>query len=67
MTGVAHIDWAYATEKVYTRRDVDQLLAQQAERLGTINRVVQKGREFDVALQIVAVHRLPDGVLVEVR
>lgn len=58
----------YDTELVYTRRQMDKALEDQAKSF-TVNRVI---RSFDgtwngEAMMILAIHHTPEGVLVIVR
>lgn len=61
----------FDNELVYTRREVSKMLKEQAKEL-TVNRVVQSfngkyGPDCSVAMQILAIHKTPEGLLVIVR
>jgi hypothetical protein len=55
----------YETELVYTRKDLSEALAQQ-DKQNVINRVILSGKDCDVVLRIVAIHRTLEGTLVTV-
>lgn len=58
----------YETEPVFTRKQMDKALEEQARAL-TVNRVIRSfnGTWNGEALMILAIHRTPEGVLVIVR
>ena len=61
----------FDTEPVYTRRQMAEALERQAREY-TINRVIQSftgriGPNDSVAMQILAIHKTPEGVMVIVK
>lgn len=56
----------YDSELVYTRRDMDRMLQEQARRLTRVNRIIQKGKVTDLALQILEIYPTPEGLLIYV-
>lgn len=61
----------YETELVYTRKQMDDALKKCIEEY-TVNRVIQSftghvGPKESIALQILAIHKTPEGLLVIVR
>jgi len=59
----------YDTELVYTRKDMNDALAEQAKAF-VVNRVIQSftGRMGDArAMQILAVHQTSEGIMVIVK
>ncbi len=61
----------FDTEKVYTRRQMSEALKRQAEEF-TVNRVIQSytgrvGPNEARAMQILAVHKTPQGITVIVK
>jgi hypothetical protein len=61
----------FNTEPIYTRKQMSDALAQQEKEL-TVNRVIQSftgrvGPDESIAMQILAIHRTPEGVMVIVR
>lgn len=56
----------FNSEKIYTKADMTKALAEQ-EKVMVVNRVIQKGKDFDIALQILAIHKTPDGIIVIVK
>lgn len=74
MTNLSKFDdfqYRYRTEKIYTRKDLHDALEQLGKEM-TVNRVVQSnngryGPDCCIALQILAVHKTPEGTLVIVK
>lgn len=68
-----YISWKrqFDTEPVYTRRQMAEAL-ERCSREYQVNRVIQSfngqvGPSCSIAMQILAVHKTPDGVVVIVR
>lgn len=53
----------FNTKLVYTKRDMTEALEKQAKSF-VVNRVIQKGKDFDIALKILAVHTTSEGTMV---
>ena len=58
--------YQFDNEKIYTRRQLAELLEQQAKR-HIVNRVILKGKDVDIALQILSIHETPEGRVVIVK
>jgi len=61
----------YREDKVYTRKDMHDALEKQAKEM-TVNRVVRSfngkyGPDCTEAMQILAIHKTPEGTLVIVK
>jgi hypothetical protein len=61
----------FNTEPVFTRKQMSDALEQQKKEL-TVNRVIQSftgrvGPDESIAMQILAIHNTPEGVIVIVR
>ncbi len=56
----------FHNKPVYTKADVVEM-QKDWEAANIVNRVIQVGKDFDIALQIISVHRSPQGILVKVR
>lgn len=63
--------YKYRTEKLYTRKQMSDALQRQAKEL-TVSRVVQSftgryGPTETRAMQILAIHKTPEGILIIVK
>lgn len=56
----------FDTEPKYTRRQMAEAI-RRCEEQHTVNRVIQKGKDCDIALQILAIHSTPEGIIVIVK
>lgn len=56
----------FDNEKVYTERQLSEMV-DRLKREFVINRVIQKGKDCDIALQILEVHKTPEGYVVIVK
>jgi hypothetical protein len=56
----------FDTKLVYTRRDFAEFRNKLEEEY-VINRVIMRGKDINVALQILAIHKTPEGITVVVK
>jgi len=56
----------YNNKPIYTKKQHNEIV-EQVIKQHTVNRVIQKGKDFDVALQILSIHSTPDGIMVIVK
>ena len=56
----------FDNEKIYTQRQMSEALNKQTQAF-RFNRVIQRGKDFDVALQIIATVQMEDGTTVIVK
>jgi len=56
----------FDNEPKYTRRQMAEAMKQcVAEHV--VNRVIQQGKDYNIAMQILAIHKTPEGIIVIVR
>jgi hypothetical protein len=53
----------YETKLVYTRKQVHEII-ENITKENTVNRVIQKGKDFEVAMQILEIHKTTEGILI---
>lgn len=56
----------FDNEKIYTRRDMAEAI-RKCQDEHVVNRVIQQGKDVNIAMKIIAVHKTPEGILVIVQ
>ena len=56
----------YNTKLIYTKKQHNEILDTFIKQ-HTVNRVIQKGKDCDVAMMILAIHSTPEGMVVIVK
>lgn len=56
----------FETKPVYTRLDMDKAI-EACVKEHTVNRVIMQGKDYDIAMMILAIRKTPEGITVIVR